>query len=395
MEQHSPFRNRCHNRLRMMRLESNRFLILLEINANHLDGSLRKTQRCRGAPGNLAIRQAYACRGIVIDPVAMIPLGQWENLRPSMEMHAWMVHRRNGMRLSRWWNRRDTWRTKAQRSMMLNVRHNEASVSWTKCRATSRGAIAYGSEKHAPSLQRRGSTGKFAGYTREVNIHHKVTKIEAAAKEIPVESGFNVEELVERAVYSACAASLFFFCVALKAEAYLSYFLPLPVILAVFQRGVDASWKLVVSTSLLVFTLLGPLKACQYILQHGILGFALGILWNQQQPWSTSIMVGATVRALGMVGTLVIASYLVSENLFNVLVAQVVALLDQCGPAMGMAGSPPLAAVGATLVVLLFINGISYCFILHIFCSLILNSMGFKAGKVPRTFAERLQGGFL
>lgn len=312
-----------------------------------------------------------------------------------MERHAWKVPRRDGSRSRRWWNGRNTWRTKAQLNTMFNERHNEGSILCTKRRTASRGAIAFANGKHAPLLQRRSSTGRIARYPREANAHQKVTKIEAAAKKIPAESRFNVEELVERAVYSACASSLFFFCVALKAEAYLSYFLPLPVILAVFQRGIGASWKLVISTSLLVFTLLGPLKACQYILQHGSLGFALGILWNHNQPWFTSITVGATVRVLGMVGTLVIASYLVSENLFNVLVAQVVALLDQCGPAMGMSGSPPLAAVGATLVVLLFINGISYCFILHIFCSLVLHSMGFKAGKVPKAFAGRLQGGFL
>jgi len=232
-------------------------------------------------------------------------------------------------------------------------------------------------------------------YAMETNTKNKHWEVRAATKGDQTDLGFNTEELVERAVYSACAASLFFFCVALKAEAYVSYFLPLPVVLTVSQRGIHAAWKLVVSTSLLVFTLLGPLKACQYILQHGILGFALGAMWIHDQPWFVSIVVGATVRALGMIGTLTIASYLVNENLFNVLVAQVVALLDQCGPAMGMLGSPPLAAVGATLVVLLFINGVSYCFILHIFCALVLYSLGFKAGRVPRAFARRLQGGFL
>jgi hypothetical protein len=76
-----------------------------------------------------------------------------------------------------------------------------------------------------------------------------------------------------------------------------------------------------------VAVLLGPLRAINYCLMHGMLAAALGSCWKLALPWSVSVPLGAALRMGGQLAYLLLSSVTLNENLFAVIVANVHGLL--------------------------------------------------------------------
>jgi len=78
---------------------------------------------------------------------------------------------------------------------------------------------------------------------------------------------------------------------------------------------------------LLPAVLLGPLQAISYLLQHGVMSWALGTAWYLRWTWLVSILWASIVRMLGTICFLAFSSWTVNENLYRLFVTQIHGLL--------------------------------------------------------------------
>ncbi len=156
-----------------------------------------------------------------------------------------------------------------------------------------------------------------------------------------------------------------------------------------------------VATSLLLLLLGGPLRAATYVLLHGAclsslaprlrrltpwvrrlgsLGVALGMLWLHKCSWLVSIPCTAAFRCAGVFGSLAVSSLLLRENVLALIAAQMYAILDQMSAAIGLSATPEFSWVYLLASVLVLVNSLSYCTLLHLLYSLVLGRTGGRDG---------------
>lgn len=63
-------------------------------------------------------------------------------------------------------------------------------------------------------------------------------------------------------------------------------------------------------------------------------------------------------------------------------------LKDQLSAFVGTSGSPSLMAVTITLMSLLAVNSLFYCFMMHVLYMILLRSMGYDTGPAPSIVAR-------
>ena len=79
------------------------------------------------------------------------------------------------------------------------------------------------------------------------------------------------------------------------------------------------------------------------------------------------------------------------EDLLQLLLSNVCALLDQLAALLGTsAGSPPPTAVAATLCAVLAVNSAAHVAVLHILYSALLRAVGLRAPPLPAWLARRV-----
>ena len=79
------------------------------------------------------------------------------------------------------------------------------------------------------------------------------------------------------------------------------------------------------------------------------------------------------------------------EDLLQLLLSNVCALLDQVAALLGTsAGSPAPAAVAATLCAVLAVNSAAHVAVLHILYSALLRAVGLRAPPMPGWLARRV-----
>ena len=79
------------------------------------------------------------------------------------------------------------------------------------------------------------------------------------------------------------------------------------------------------------------------------------------------------------------------EDLLQLLLSNVCALLDQLATLLGTsAGSPPPAAVAATLCAVLAVNSAAHVAVLHLLYSALLRAVGLRAPPMPAWVAKRV-----
>ncbi|GIL53480.1 hypothetical protein Vafri_9072 [Volvox africanus] len=203
----------------------------------------------------------------------------------------------------------------------------------------------------------------------------------------------DTQVLVETAMLAAVSGLAYLLSTILKLENSLGYFLPLPVVLAALRSGGGAGWRTMTATCFLLVVLLGPLRAMSYFFLHGLLAATLGSLWSARGGFWVGVMAGALVRMFGQLSYLVMSSVTMNENMFALLLSNVYNTLDQVSAALGLTGAPSPLAVNCTIFSLLLINGLTYCFLVHVVYRVVLGAMGYQLGPLPGIVSKYLRAG--
>lgn len=208
----------------------------------------------------------------------------------------------------------------------------------------------------------------------------------------PVYDLQKTQKIVETAMLAAVAGLSYSVATLLKLEGYLSFVLPLPIVLAGMRGGPLACTKALFVAFLLLFILLGPYRAVTYILIYGLLSLALGVSWTLRLPWVISVPLAAVARVIGFLLYFSLSSWISNENLMALMLNNIHNMLDQIATIIGGSGAPSMTAVGITLASLLLVNAIFYVSMMHLLYILILKNMGYETRPLPR-FIQSLIGG--
>ncbi|KAH6823156.1 membrane protein [Perilla frutescens var. hirtella] len=119
--------------------------------------------------------------------------------------------------------------------------------------------------------------------------------------------------LVECAMFAAVSALAFLLSNSLAIEKYFACFFALPIVLSTMRWGIAAGRKTMVATTVLLFVLSGPVKAITYL-----------------------------VRAIGALANVVIASYLIGENILALITINVHALVTYVLSSIGIIAVPSM-----------------------------------------------------
>ncbi|XP_050373602.1 uncharacterized protein LOC126791228 isoform X1 [Argentina anserina] len=191
--------------------------------------------------------------------------------------------------------------------------------------------------------------------------------------------------LVECSMFAALTGLVYFLSNSLGIENYFGCFFSLPIVITSMRWGVAAGRKTMVATTMLLLVLSGPLKALTYLLKHGLVGFTMGSFWRSGANWTVSVLLCATVRALGSVVYVLITSFLIRENLFALITMNLHAALTFIFTAAGIYTVPSMEAIYAIFSILVYINNGCFTFLLHILYAAFLSRLGMKASlTLPR-----------
>nr|CAD1839427.1 unnamed protein product [Ananas comosus var. bracteatus] len=118
---------------------------------------------------------------------------------------------------------------------------------------------------------------------------------------------------------------------------------------------------------------------------HGLVGFAMGSLWRLGANWVTSIFLCSIVRAMGAVGYVLISSFLIRENILDLITINIHASLTYILTAIGVNVVPTMDAIYLLFGTLLLLNCGFFVFLLHILYAVILTKLGLRASlKLPK-----------
>ena len=115
--------------------------------------------------------------------------------------------------------------------------------------------------------------------------------------------------------------------VLLKIEGYLSYVLPLPIVIAALRGGALAALKSLTVAFLLLFILIGPFRAVAYLLVYGLLSLAMGASMALKLPWAVGVPLAAVSRVVGFLSYFALSSFMTNENLMGITLNNIYALL--------------------------------------------------------------------
>ncbi|KAM0924158.1 hypothetical protein ACQ4PT_005127 [Festuca glaucescens] len=192
-------------------------------------------------------------------------------------------------------------------------------------------------------------------------------------------------QLVECAMFASVAGLAYFLSNSLAIENYFSCFFPLPIVISSLRWGLAAGRKTMVATVLLLFTLSGPVKASTYLLMHGVVGLAMGTMWRLETNWIVSIILCSIIRAVGACGYVFVSSFLIRENILQLITVNIHASLTFILAAAGVNAIPSMDAVYVIFGTLLLLNCAFFVFILHIIYTIFLTKLGIKPSvRLPR-----------
>ncbi|XP_047077656.1 uncharacterized protein LOC124687982 [Lolium rigidum] len=192
-------------------------------------------------------------------------------------------------------------------------------------------------------------------------------------------------QLVECAMFASVAGLAYFLSNSLAIENYFSCFFPLPIVISSLRWGLAAGRKTMVATVLLLFTLSGPVKASTYLLMHGVVGLAMGTMWRLETNWIVSIILCSIIRAMGACGYVLVSSFLIRENILQLITVNIHASLTFILAAAGVNAIPSMDAIYVIFGTLLLLNCAFFVFILHIIYTIFLTKLGIKPSvRLPR-----------
>ncbi|KAM0942614.1 hypothetical protein DsansV1_C14g0128941 [Dioscorea sansibarensis] len=197
--------------------------------------------------------------------------------------------------------------------------------------------------------------------------------------------------LVECAMFASVAGLAYLLSNSLAIENYFGCFFSLPIVISSMRWGLAAGRKTMVATTMLLFTLSGPVKASTYMLMHGLVGLAMGSLWRLGANWGLSIVLCTIVRALGAVGYVLVSSFLIRENILELITINIHASLSYILMAVGVNAIPSMDAIYGIFGTLLLLNCGFFVFLLHILYAVFLTKLGMKDSlSLPQWLAKAI-----
>ncbi|XWS69548.1 hypothetical protein CRYUN_Cryun04dG0188100 [Craigia yunnanensis] len=191
--------------------------------------------------------------------------------------------------------------------------------------------------------------------------------------------------LVECSMFAAVTGLVYFLSNSLAIENYFGCFFSLPIVISSIRWGVACGRKQLVATVMLLFVLSGPVKALNYLLTHGILGFTMGALWRLGADWSVSIFLCTIAQSMGVMGYVLTTSFLIRENILALITINIHASLSFIFAAMGINLIPSMNFIYSLFGLLVLVNSASFVFLLHLLYSVFVTRMGMKTSlRLPR-----------
>ncbi|KAF8036277.1 hypothetical protein BT93_C2102 [Corymbia citriodora subsp. variegata] len=201
----------------------------------------------------------------------------------------------------------------------------------------------------------------------------------------------NTLRLVECSMFAALSGLVYFLSNSLSIENYFGCFFGLPIVISSMRWGIAAGRKTMVATAVLLLVLSGPLKSLTYLLMHGLLGFTIGSLWRMGASWGASIFICTLVRALCAMGYVLISSFLIRENILDLITINLHASISFLFTASGINTVPSMNLIYAIFGVVLLLNSIFLVFLLHLLYSVFLTRLGMRTSlKLPRWLEKAL-----
>ncbi|CAN6448700.1 unnamed protein product [Victoria cruziana] len=195
--------------------------------------------------------------------------------------------------------------------------------------------------------------------------------------------------LVECAMFAAVTGLVYYLSNSLAIENYFGCFFSLPIVISSMRWGLAAGRKTMVATAMLLLTLSGPLKACTYLLMHGIVGLAMGSLWRLGANWSLSITLCTLARATGALGYVLISSFLLRENILSLIAINLHASLSYVLAALGVNVIPSMKTIYTIFGTLLLLNCGFFVFLLHMLYAIFLSRLGMRFSLVLPSWLEK------
>nr|GMD28554.1 uncharacterized protein LOC109146756 [Ipomoea batatas] len=195
----------------------------------------------------------------------------------------------------------------------------------------------------------------------------------------------NTLRLVETAMFAAVSGLAYLLSNSLAIENYFGCFFALPIVISSIRWGVVAGRKTMVATVVLLFVLSGPVKAVNYMLMHGLLGFTMGSLWRLRASWTRSIFLCALARAIGAIGYVLLTSFLIGENILQLITINIHASLSYVLTSMGSNSIPTMNVIYTIFGTLLLINSAFFVLLLHILYAIFFAKFRMKASlRLPK-----------
>ncbi|XP_031478934.1 uncharacterized protein LOC116249802 [Nymphaea colorata] len=195
--------------------------------------------------------------------------------------------------------------------------------------------------------------------------------------------------LVECAMFAAVTGLVYYLSNSLAIENYFGCFFSLPIVISSMRWGLAAGRKTMVATAMLLLTLSGPLKACTYLLMHGILGLAMGSLWRLGANWMLSITLCTLVRATGALGYVLLSSFLLRENILSLIAINLHASLSYMLAALGVNVIPSMKTIYTIFGTLLLLNCGFFVFLLHMLYAVFISRLGMRFSLVLPGWLEK------
>ncbi|CAH9124174.1 unnamed protein product [Cuscuta epithymum] len=191
--------------------------------------------------------------------------------------------------------------------------------------------------------------------------------------------------LVETAMFAAVSGLAYLLSNSLAIENYFGCFFALPIVISSMRWGVAAGRKTMVATFVLLFVLSGPVKAVNYVLMHGLLGFTMGSLWRFRTSWMQSIFFCAIARAIGALGYVLLTSFLIRENILQLITLNIHASLSYILTSIGSNSIPTMDVIYTIFGTVLIINSTFFVLLLHILYAIFFTKFGMKASlRLPK-----------
>jgi uncharacterized protein YybS (DUF2232 family) len=198
-----------------------------------------------------------------------------------------------------------------------------------------------------------------------------------AAGEVPL-------RLVETAFLASTASLIWLINYYFPLGPLLRVFFPVPIALVYLRWGNRAAWMAALVSGLLLSVLMGPTRSILYVIPFGIMGVALGGLWQRKASWYVSISVGALIGAVGFFFKFWLLSALVGQDLWVYVTAQVTDIVEWVFVKLGWLNVPSLSTIEAIAAGMILVNNIVYLFVVHLVALLLLDRLGNPIPRPPR-----------